>query len=122
MEQPAVNAAPARLRKGETTRSLFQQGMRISGMNPHTRLLALTLLGHANFRSGVISPQFQPSDEELVAETGLTLAQVNVQLSVLRSRGWLVQHVSRNDGATDENRWRLAVPEHVLARLRTTRR
>ncbi|MFD9306106.1 hypothetical protein ACFWCB_26215 [Streptomyces sp. NPDC060048] len=73
---------------GSSFRGRFQQGIRISPMNPHTRLVALTLASLAS-DSGEIDKAMQPGLHGLAASTGLTAGQVAIQLRILESRRWL---------------------------------
>ncbi|MCY0921869.1 MULTISPECIES: hypothetical protein [unclassified Streptomyces] len=72
------------------SRAAFEQGIRTSGMTPHTRLVALTLCTFASL-SGDISRDDQPGLHGLVASTGLTAGQVAVQIRILEERGWVAR-------------------------------
>jgi hypothetical protein len=120
-ELPAAEAAlqPGRLKGKEHFRKLFHQAIRISGMTPHARLLALDLAQRASHATGRITPALQPSVERLSHATGLTTGQVHVALEILRSRGFLRHHRLAEGPRTGELRWDLAIPAGVLERLRT---
>ncbi|WP_326729019.1 hypothetical protein [Streptomyces phaeochromogenes] len=118
VETAASMAGPGTLRKNERLRSLFQRGIRISRLNVETRLTALTLLGYANFTTGLISPRFHPTDEQLSYATGLTVGQVRVQVEILRQRGWLKHRPLTQGPSAGETAMQLCVPAALLARVR----
>ncbi|MFJ8804219.1 hypothetical protein [Streptomyces sp. NPDC102487] len=109
--------APGTLMKGERFRPLYEQGIRASGMTPHARLVALTLLTYATASTGDLPEERQPYLEGLVAATGLNSGQVVVQLRVLEQRGWVRR--SRTGSALYEFALlRPVIPRIELARLR----
>ncbi|MEV1063425.1 hypothetical protein [Streptomyces sp. NPDC050263] len=117
-----VTAADAvrqgKLRQGESFRTMLEQGVRISGMKPNTRLVALTLLGYANFRNGEIHARWRPTPEQLAIATGLTADQIGVQLAALTSRGWIHEFTLASGPRAGERCWQLGVPVAVLQQLR----
>ncbi|MFI5685860.1 hypothetical protein [Streptomyces sp. NPDC051636] len=122
--QPSAAAtltAPGRLYPNEVLRQAFQQSMRISRMNAESRLVALTLLGFANFRTGLLN-KYQPTSAQLAAATGLTEGQVLVQLEVLTQRGWLTQRALTTGPRKGQEVYQLCIPQAVLSQLRASRR
>ncbi|MEV7712318.1 hypothetical protein [Streptomyces sp. NPDC088270] len=105
--------APAVLNRGERFRPLYNAAIRESGMNPHTRLVALVLATFGNSRTGRVAEQ--PGLHRLAAGTGLAAGQVVVALRVLETRGW-VQHTgpARYEDAVLQP----AIPAHAMPRLR----
>jgi hypothetical protein len=118
---PAQTIQPGRLQGRERMRTMVQIGLRISRMHPEARLVALTLLGYAHNKTGMVFPRFQPSPEELAEDTGLTVGQVGVQIHVLTQRGWL--YTRRVTGGVDAGRegLNLCVPALVLEQVRAAR-
>lgn len=96
---------------------MYQQGMRISRMHPEARLTALTLLGYANFRTGLINKHLTGT-RELAHDTGLTEGQVLVQIEVLTQRGWLTRRVLDVGPRTGQQVLQLCIPTVVLQQLR----
>ncbi|MFF8485212.1 hypothetical protein [Streptomyces antibioticus] len=117
-----VTAADAvrqgQLHHGELLRQMFEQGIRISAMNANTRLVALTLLGYANFRTGEIHTRWRPAPEQLAIATGLSTDQIHVQLRVLTDRGWLTEFTLATGPRAGQPCWRLGIPMAVLQQLR----
>lgn len=109
---------PGKLTNKERFRPLFQQGMRLSRMHPEARLVALTLLGCANFRSGAVHTRWRPTTEQLADATGLSTARVLVQLEVLTSRGWLYERTLTKGPRVGATALQLAVPAGLLEELR----
>lgn len=109
---------PGKLRKSERLRSFFEQGIRISRMHPEARLVALSLLGYANFQTGQIHARWRPTPEELSYATGLSTGQVHVQLQVLTTRGWLTEHTLTRGPRAGTRAWQLCVPAAVLQQIR----
>ncbi|WP_326780403.1 helix-turn-helix domain-containing protein [Streptomyces longwoodensis] len=109
---------PGRLSHKERLRQMLQHGMRISRMQPEARLVALTLLGYANFQTGRVHPRWQPTVEQLAEATGLSTGQVLVQLEVLTSRGWLQEHVLNQGPRAGTPVPQLCIPAWVLEQLR----
>ncbi|WP_423833328.1 hypothetical protein [Streptomyces manipurensis] len=97
---------------GNTFRARYQQGIRTSPMNPHTRLVALTLASLAS-DTGEIPSAAQPGMSGLADATGLPLRQVVVQVRTLQTRGWLTGEWTRRNAA----RFQLALPLYVRSRL-----
>ncbi|MFD6024527.1 hypothetical protein [Streptomyces griseoluteus] len=108
---------PGELRKGDNFRVLFQQGMRISQMLPHSRLVGLTLSGFANWRTGLVM-RHEPTPERLSSATGLTEAQVLVQLQILTQRGWLTRRRLTTGPRNGQLVFQLCIPRVVLEQLR----
>ncbi|MFF7259513.1 hypothetical protein ACFZCL_04355 [Streptomyces sp. NPDC008159] len=118
---PAEALAPGRIGKRERFRNQFQHGLRRSCMHPHARLVALTLLGYANDKTGLLSPTYRPTVKQLADHTGLLPAQVQVQLQVLTQRGWLYSRPIAADPCAGTTGLCLAVPAGVLEQLRAAR-
>lgn len=114
--------APARLQAGERFKTVYQRGLLLSGMLPEARLVAHTLLMYANHRTGRISPNFQPSRDQLVEDTGLEAARIGVQLEILRQRGWLTLTPIAEGPRVGQPRFDLTVPSLYMARIRGPRR
>ncbi|MGW3110525.1 hypothetical protein [Streptomyces sp. NPDC001091] len=110
-------AGPASLQRGEHIRPMVQKGLRLSRMRPESRLVALTLLGYVNWRTGWMR-QHQPTTAELAAATGLTEGQVLVQMEILIQRGWLARYHPATGPRQDELVYRLCIPQVVLQQLR----
>ncbi|AYD81648.1 helix-turn-helix DNA-binding domain protein [Streptomyces phage Kromp] len=108
--------APGKLKPGEVMRQLYQQAMRVSRMKPHSRLLALTLLGYADHRDGRLT--YEPTVAQLSYATGLTDGQVKTQLQILTDRGWLDRRKPRGGARSGRVVGRLLIPALVLAQLR----
>ena len=118
---PAEAIAPGRIGKRERFRNQFQHGVRVSHMHPHARLVALTLLGYANDKTGLLSPTYRPTVKQLADHTGLLPAQVQVQLHVLTQRGWLYSRPIAAGPRAGTTGLCLAVPAGVLEQLRAAR-
>jgi hypothetical protein len=118
---PAEAIAPGRIGKRERFRNQFQHGVRLGRMHPHARLVALTLLGYANDKTGLLSASHGPNVEELAEHTGLLPAQVRVQLQVLTQRGWLYSRPIVAGPRAGTTGLCLAVPAGVLEQLRAAR-
>ncbi len=120
LQAPATVAdaiTPGQLRKSEVMRQLYQQAMRISRMRPETRLVALTLLGYANWRHGLLN-KYAPTTEQLAYATGLTDGQVRVQLEILTQRGWLTERALTTGPRAGQRVPQLCIPEFALTRVR----
>ncbi|MFJ2515577.1 hypothetical protein ACIPEL_36170 [Streptomyces griseoviridis] len=113
--------APGVLAPYEVFRQMFQQAMRISRMRPNSRLVGLTLLGYANFKTGLLN-KYQPDLAELSYATGLTKEQVDVQIRVLTQRQWLTRHVPAEGPRQGQEVLKLQIPAAVLQQLRNRRR
>ncbi|MEU3683723.1 hypothetical protein AB0E99_22685 [Streptomyces sp. NPDC030592] len=113
----AESIAPGKLRPSEVMRQLYQQAMRSSRLQPHGRLLALTLLGYADHKTGVLT--YEPTVAQLSYATGLTNGQVKVQLRVLAQRGWFTRRKARGGPRSDRVVGQVCIPALVLTRLRT---
>ncbi|MDT7847244.1 hypothetical protein [Streptomyces justiciae] len=113
-------AGPGQVRPGEVFRQMFQQGMRISRMQPHARLVGLTLLAYANYKTGLLN-KYEPNSKELSYATGLTEAQALVQLEVLAQRGWLTYRTLSRGPRQGREVMQLCVPALVLEQLRRRR-
>ncbi|MCL6733330.1 helix-turn-helix domain-containing protein [Streptomyces neyagawaensis] len=117
----ADQIAPGRLHRKERMRTMFHHGLRYSRMHPEARLVALTLLGYAHHKTGMVFPRFQPTAEQLAEDTGLTAGQVQVQIHVLTQRGWLcTRRVTQGLDAGREG-LSLAIPALVLEQVRAVR-
>ncbi|EYT83972.1 hypothetical protein CF54_04155 [Streptomyces sp. Tu 6176] len=110
--------APGRLRHGELLRHTYQRGMRISGMTPATRLVALTLLGYAHGKTGLLN-KHAPNTDQLANATGLSAGQVRVQLEILTQRGWLTQHTPASGPRQGQHVLQLCIPAAALHQVRT---
>jgi hypothetical protein len=122
MRMTAAEAiAPGRLAPGERFKPTYHRGLLLSGMLPEARLLGYTLLWYANHRTGRISPNFQPSREQLAADTGLGAARVGVQIEVLRERGWLHLTPIQEGLRAGRPRFDLTIPALYLERVRAHR-
>lgn len=117
----AVRRAPAEgangLREGELMRSMYLRGMRISRLLPESRLIALTLMGYADYRTGVLS-RFAPDTEQLSYATGLNPRQARLHVEILTQRGWLGSHRLTQGPRTGQVVLHLGVPPWVLKQLR----
>jgi hypothetical protein len=111
--------APGKLTRTERLRPLYQQGIRTSRMLPEARLTALTLLGYANFQTGLVHEKWRPTTEELAEATGLSSARVLVQLEVLTQRGWLYARVLKEGPRAGTEVLQLCLPAAVLEYLRS---
>lgn len=109
--------APGTLVRGERFRPLYERGIRASGMTPHSRLVALTLLTFASAHTGELPAERQPYLDGLADATGLNHGQVVVQLRVLESRGW-VHRDPASSAAYEQAVLRPVIPRHALAQLR----
>jgi hypothetical protein len=110
--------APGKLTRSERLRPLYQQGIRSSRMLPEARLVGLTLLGYANFQTGLVHEKWRPTTDELAYATGLTSAQVLVQLEVLTQRGWMYIRTLKEGARAGTNVLQLCLPAAVLEDLR----
>jgi len=111
---------PGRLRPQEIMRQLYQLGLRSSGMRPEARLVALTLMGYAHYRTGLCTKR-EPSSEELAQATGLTEGQALVQLQILTSRGWLTRREVLEGPRAGQQAYQLCIPRLALDQLRARR-
>jgi len=73
----------------EPFRELYERAVLGSSMTPHSRLVALVLIAHAEPVSGSIPESAQPRLKGLCTETGLHPGHVVVALNTLFLRGWL---------------------------------
>jgi hypothetical protein len=106
---------------GERFKPTYHWGLILSGMRPESRLLAYTLLWYAHHRTGRIAPHLKPSREQLATATGLSTAQVGVQLEILRSRGWLRLSPVTEGPRRGQDRYDLTIPSLYLERIRAER-
>lgn len=118
---PEEAIAPGRLAKGERFKPTYHRGLLLSGMLPETRLMGLSLLWYSHHHTGRISPNFQPSLEQLAADTGLDTHRVGVQIEILRQRGWLHLTVIAEGPRAGQPRFDLAIPALHLQRIRAHR-
>ncbi|MGW5736968.1 MULTISPECIES: hypothetical protein [Streptomyces] len=120
---PAAQAiAPGRLLDGERFKTLYQRGLLLSGLPSHARLVGHTLSLYAHHRTGRVSPNHQPSFEQLAADTGLEAARIGVQVEILRQRGWLLLTRINQGPRAGRTRFDLAIPALYLERIRAPRR
>jgi hypothetical protein len=110
--------APGKLNRSERLRPLYTQALRTSRLLPEARLVAHTLLGYANFATGLIHQQWRPTTEELAYATGLSTGQVLVQLEVLTQRGWMYTRALKEGRNAGTEVLQLCVPAAVLLDLR----
>ncbi|MGQ5606210.1 hypothetical protein [Streptomyces sp. EKS3.2] len=113
----AASIAPGQLKPQEIMRQLYVQGMRISRLRPETRLVALTLLGYANWRHGLLN-KHAPTIAQLAYATGLTDGQVRVQLAILTQRGWLTERTLSTGPRAGQRVPQLCIPQLALTRIR----
>ncbi|WP_405960569.1 helix-turn-helix domain-containing protein [Streptomyces sp. NBC_00024] len=118
---PAESIAPGVLVGKERMRTMIERGMRISRLHPEARLVALTLLGYAHHKTGIVFPRFKPTPEQLAEATGLTVGQVSVQIHVLTQRGWLCTRRITQGHDTGRAALSLAIPALVLEQVRAAR-
>lgn len=122
-EQPRPQSAadlikPGRLAPDERLLTTLHHGIRISGLAPYARLVALTMLGSTR-ADGSVRPYVTPA--HLAASTGLDEAQVLVQLEVLVQRGWASRRTVTSGPHEGSRAFRLYVPEGVLQRIRVSK-
>jgi hypothetical protein len=113
--------APGHLVGKERMRTMIERGMRISRMHPEARLVALTLLGYAHHKTGIVFPRFRPTREQLADATGLSAGQIDVQIHVLTQRGWLCTRRITQGHDTGRLALSLAIPAQVLEQVRAAR-
>ncbi|MEU9149168.1 hypothetical protein AB0D59_01105 [Streptomyces sp. NPDC048417] len=111
--------APGKLRRDEVLRAMYQRGIRLSRMLPETRLVALTLLPYANYKSGLI--KHVPTPEQLAYGTGLARGQVLVHIEILTQRGWLTQQVLHSGPTAGQEVIQLRIPALALEQIRQKR-
>lgn len=117
----AESIAPGVLVGKERMRTMIERGMRISRLHPEARLVALTLLGYSNHKSGIIYRRFEPTAEQLAEATGLTASQVRVQIHVLTQRGWLYTRRVPQGHDAGRTALSLAIPALLLEQVRAAR-
>jgi hypothetical protein len=115
---PAEAIAPGELSGGEHLRNLLPRALRKSRMHPNARLVALTLLAYANFKTGLVNSRHRPDVERLAEDTGLTTGQVEVQLHILTQRGWLYTRTLTQGAQAGQMGLFLAVPGLLLEQVR----
>ncbi len=113
--------APGVLTTSERFKPTYHRAILMSGMQPETRLTALTLLWFAHHKTGSIRPTDQPSRQELVDSTGLSTDRIGVQIEVLRERGWLHLNPITEGPRTGLPRYDLTIPALYLERVRAHR-
>ena len=118
---PAEAIAPGELRDGERFKPLYQRALLISGLLPTARLMGHTLLWYANHRTGRISPNYQPTVEQLAKATGLNPARVGVQIEILAQRGWVHLHRLKDGPRAGRTRLDLTIPALNLEQVRADR-
>ncbi|MFF9043293.1 hypothetical protein [Streptomyces parvulus] len=110
--------APGKLTRDEHFRKFFLFAVRRSSLPSSSRLVAHDLLWRASHANGRISPNMRPDSEYLALATGLTVAQVDVALNTLTSRGW-IHHRPITDGPrTGGHQWVLVIPAAALEDVR----
>ncbi|MBL3669094.1 hypothetical protein JL475_24485 [Streptomyces sp. M2CJ-2] len=110
--------APGKLKSDEHFRKHYLFGLRFSGMHPHARLVGHDLMWRAVHATGRVSPKLQPSVEAISMATGLTTAQVDVALQVLRTRGWLYDRLVTEGPRSGGTAFELAIPAWALEKVR----
>lgn len=118
---PAEAIAPGILIGRERFKPTYTRALFLSSMLPAARLVAHTLLWHANHLSGKISPRLQPTTEQLAEATGLDPARVQVQLKILAQRGWIHLHRIEEGPRAGHPRFDLAIPALYLEQVRAAR-
>jgi hypothetical protein len=118
---PAEAIAPGQLQADENLRSLLPRALRKSRMHPEARLVALTLLGYAHFKSGLVNNRNRPDIEQLAEDTGITTGQIQVQLHVLTQRGWLYTRLLTRGPHNGQPGLFLAIPSLLLEQTRAER-
>lgn len=113
--------APGVLNRDEMFRSLYRRGIFLSGMTPEARLLAHTLVWYANHLNGHISPNQQPSADQLAKDTGLSPERIKVLLEVMWQRGWLQRRPILQGPRKGRHRTALTIPALYLERVREAR-
>ncbi|MGW2170367.1 hypothetical protein ACWC1C_07525 [Streptomyces sp. NPDC001705] len=110
--------APGKLTRDEHFRKFFLFAVRRSSLPSSSRLVAHDLLWRASHANGRISPTMRPDSEYLALATGLTVAQVDVALNTLTTRGW-IHHRRLTDGPrAGSNQWVLVIPAAALEDVR----
>lgn len=120
LRHPLIAPAPHDPAADDPFRQLYERGITGSKLHRNTKLVALTLASHAEWKTGEIQTAAQPHLAGLVAETRLLEAQVVVALTTLAQRGWLARRSRRE-------RWdvadvRLTIPNAVMRHLAKPRR
>lgn len=69
----------------------YERAVRVSGLPPMSRLLALTLATWADVRTGVIPPRLMPSLSTLESCTGMARGSVRTHLDRLEGDGWVTR-------------------------------
>jgi hypothetical protein len=114
--------SPGRLnRRKERFRPMFTAALVISQTHPHARLVGYDLVHRASFATGRIEADHYPTRETISHATGLTTAQVDVAMEVLGSRGFLIRRTVDSGPRAGELRHDLAVPTHLLLKVRAHR-
>ncbi|MBZ6258812.1 hypothetical protein KVH22_25185 [Streptomyces olivaceus] len=114
----AEGLAPGKLTRDEHFRKYYVFGVRRSRMPSSARLLAHDLVWRAGHHNGRISPNARPAPEHLAEATGLTVAQVDVALNTLTTRGWLTHRRLTDGPRAGSNQWVLAIPAAALEDIR----
>ncbi|MDX3037247.1 hypothetical protein [Streptomyces caniscabiei] len=110
--------APGQIGRGENVRSLLPRAVRRSRMHPNSRLVVLTLLNYANFKTGLVNSRHRPDVEQLAEDTGLTTGQIEVQLHVLTQRGWLYERTLTRGAQAGQTGLFVTVPTVYLDQVR----
>ncbi|CAL9599275.1 hypothetical protein [Streptomyces sp. enrichment culture] len=114
----AESIAPGKLTRDEHFRRFFLLGLRRSGLPASSRLLAHDLMWRAGHHNGRISPNMTPDREHLALATGLTVAQVDVAINTLTTRGWLYNRRLVSGPREGSTHWALAIPAAALEDVR----
>lgn len=69
----------------------YERAVRVSGLPPMSRLLALTIATWADIKTGVIPPRMMPSLSKLEESTGMARGSVRTHLDRLEDDGWLIR-------------------------------
>ncbi len=105
------------LREGELMRVMYLRAMRSSRMLPESRLVALTLMGYADHRTGALS-RYAPDPAQLSYATGLSVRQALLHVEILTQRGWLGTHKPSQGPRMGQDVLNLAIPPWLLKQIR----
>lgn len=113
---PATPTAPAR-----PFRDVYEQGIRQSGLNPNSRLVALTLATYADRITGAIPAARQPGLNRLARATGLSNLSTRDALRELQQVCWIDRPSGPRQGRAGQVPStlpvRLTIPPYARARL-----
>jgi hypothetical protein len=79
-------------------RARYEHAVRLSGLDPRERLVALTVASWADYETGLIPVNAAVGVDALARSTGLTVMAVRFNLHALAQKGWL-QRTERAGGA-----------------------